>query len=359
MNEDLKQPGALLDERPKEEKEKDFKFEEIVASAAPVNWVEKMPSEWRKFPVFDQNGSGSCVAQTMRKILGVYIQQKTGVFIKLSASHIYQRRANRPQAGMSGHDVFKIAQKGTTLEDLAVSEKMSDAAMDAVSVNEFERSIGEAFRIGNYLEITDRTIDTIASIIQETKKSVMVWFYFDNREWTNVPELKFSPDLYAASTARHSVSAVDFTLYNGKKALIVDESWGLGFAFNGQRVITEDFFKARCFFAAHFMNFAFEDQTQPSPVPPPAPNTPLHTFLFDLEFSPIVSYSEEVKALQRVLKYEGLFPVNVEATGYYGSLTRTAVGKFQEKHLGMKPGDAGYGRCGPRTRAKLNQLYGN
>jgi len=37
--------GACIDIRTEEEKAKDYKFKEIVASVAPVNWVEKKESE--------------------------------------------------------------------------------------------------------------------------------------------------------------------------------------------------------------------------------------------------------------------------------------------------------------------------
>lgn len=357
MPDEFTAPGALIDNRPEAAKERDWTFEEIVVSTAPVNWREKKPSEWRRFPIQDQDGSGSCVAQTMKKILGVYVWLKTGIYLKLSATHIYKRRANRPSGGMAGVDAFEIAKKGTTLEEFAPSEKMSDSQMDAINIVPFSEKIGEAFKIGSYLTITDRSIDKIASIIQETGKSVMVWFYFENREWGDVPQvMNPSLNLYAAATARHSVAAVDFTMHNGKKALIIEDSWGLAYAIEGRRIITEDFFNARCFFAAHFMNFAFEDQTQPIPGPAPSPR-PKYTFSRDLEFSAVVKYDVDVKALQDILKFEGVFPGNIESSGYFGSITRTAVGKFQEKHKIAAPGNAGYGRVGPLTRSKLNSIY--
>lgn len=163
--------------------------------------------------------------------------------------------------------------------------------------------------------------------------------------------MKHPVTLTGPNVARHSVAAVDYTLYNGKKALIIEDSWGLDSGIEGQRVITEDFFNARCWFAAHFMNFAFEDQTAD-------PQKPHYVFNRDLEFSPTVAYGDkDVIALQDILKYEGLFPKNIESTGYFGSITRDAVGDFQVKHGVVAPGGEGYGRVGPRTRAKLNELY--
>lgn len=335
------QPGALLDTRTQAEKDKDWKFGEIVASTAPVNWVEKPQNEWRKFPIFNQNGSGSCVAQTLRKMAGVYIWLKTNVFVILSASHIYQRRENKPSPGMSGVDVFEIGKKGVTLEQFAPSENMSDGQMDNIQVIPFMEEVGKVFKLGSYFVGPVKDIETVASIIQTTGKAVMVWFYFQGDEWGNVPVVKNpSLDQNAYSTLRHSVAAVDFTLYNGEKAIIIDESWGQGTAMGGQRVITESFFKERNFFTAHFMNLAFEEATTPKPH-----------FYFSKDLYMGMA-NADVKALQDCLKYEGTYSINTDSTGYFGSVTKTAVVNFQAKY-----GISQVGRVGPVTREKLNFLY--
>lgn len=329
--ENLPQPGALEDTRTDAEKANDYKFTEIVSAVEPVVWTEKPQNTWRKFPINNQDSSGSCVAQTLRKMYGVYVWLKTKYYLDISASHIYQRRSNRPQAGMQGDDAFKIGQKGTTLETFAPSDNMSDAQMDSVNVLPLMERVGETFKLGNYMVVQSGDIDTIASIIQTTGKAVMVWFYFKYSEWQDVPMVQYPTlDRYAQSTIRHSLAAVDFTLYQGKKALIIDDSWGITQAMNGQRVITEDFFKARNFFAAHFQNFAFEEvSTKPR-------------------------YTGTIVSLQDCLKAEGLFPTNVESTGFYGPITIKAVNAFQVKY-GLDP--VGVSVVGPKTKAKLKTLY--
>ncbi len=328
--EDLQNPGALEDTRTPEQRAKDYKFGEIVSAVAPVTWVEKPQNTWRKFPIFSQNGSGSCVAQTLRKLYGVYIWLKTSYYVDISASHIYQRRSNKPAVGMGGEDVFTIGQKGTTLNEFAPSDNMNDAQMDNVNVLPFMEKIGETFKLGKYVVVSPTDIDTIASIIQVTGKAVMVWFYFKNDEWIDVPVIKYpNLDRYLPSTAKHSLAAVDFTLYKGEKALIIDDSWGLGFAMNGQRVITESFFKERNFFAAHFQNFAFEEATTTKP-----------------------HYDGSVVSLQNCLKFEGVFPTNVDSTGVYGPVTTKAVKAFQAKYEIEQ-----VGTVGPKTTQKLKDLY--
>ena len=356
------QSGALLDTRTEEAKLSDYKFEELVVSINPVNWIEKVQGAWRRFPIFNQDGSSSCVAQTLAKLLGILYYLKNQLYVHFSATHIYQRRANKPSSGMMGVDALSIGKEGVTLEELVPSQNMNDSQMDNTQIPQYKKDVGSVFKIGNYVILPVKDIDTIASVIQTTEKGVMVWFYFQSDEWTDVPEIK-NPnlDLYAASTGRHSVTAVDFTMYAGEKALIIEDSWGKFAGLQGQRVIRESFFKARNFFAAYPITFKFEDQTVPPPVPPqpvpPVNPKPKYNFTKVLTFG---TTDPDVKALQDILKYEGTFPKNVNSTGYYGSVTAKGVFDFQVKHqvapLGELQSLKGH-RVGSKTLAKLNQLY--
>lgn len=352
------QNGAIIDTRPPEEKVKDYKFEEIVAAADPVDWRVKPQDQWRKFPIFNQNGSGSCVAQTGAKELGIMRFLTDRTYVHFSATDIYQRRANKPSGGMNAIDCRKIMAAGTTLEVLAPSQSMTDSQMDSAKIEPYKREVGKVFAVPNYLEIGTKDIDLVASIIQRTQKGVMVWFYFEYAEWDQRPHvINQNLELGAASTCRHSVTAVDYTLLpDGKKALIIEDSWGPYAGSGGQRIIDEDFFKARNWHRSYLMNFKFQDQTQPQPDPTPVPPKPHHVFNVDLEFG---MTNNDVKALQDILRYEGLFPTNAQSTGYFGAITKASVGKYQEKYGIATPANTtGYGRVGPKTRAKLNSVYG-
>src|SRR3990167_3121536 len=104
--------GLNLDERSEEEKAKDYKQQEILASAQPVIWQEREP---REFPVFNQGFTFTCVANAVAKLLGISLWLKDKTFAVFSRSHIYQRRSNKPSAGMNGGDAFNIAKQGVTL----------------------------------------------------------------------------------------------------------------------------------------------------------------------------------------------------------------------------------------------------
>ena len=64
----------------------------------------------------------------------------------------------------------------------------------------------------------------------------------------------------------------------------------------------------------------------------------------------------EVKTLQEFLaKDSDVYPEGI-ISGYFGTATKRAVQRFQEKNGIAKKGDSGYGDVGPATRAKINQL---
>jgi peptidoglycan hydrolase-like protein with peptidoglycan-binding domain len=68
--------------------------------------------------------------------------------------------------------------------------------------------------------------------------------------------------------------------------------------------------------------------------------------------------SEQNKILQQYLaKDVSIYPEGM-TTGYYGALTKKAVGRFQEKYNITKPGDEFYGYAGPNTRAKIVEVLG-
>ncbi len=66
----------------------------------------------------------------------------------------------------------------------------------------------------------------------------------------------------------------------------------------------------------------------------------------------------DVKLVQTILSSDPtIYPEGLK-TGYFGSLTRSAVQRFQEKYNIASVGTPGYGEVGPRTKAKLIEIYG-
>jgi hypothetical protein len=324
----IKYIGALTDTPD----ERDYQSREI-GCYAPVEWIEK--KEFRQFPNKDQDGSLSCVAQAISKILGIENYLEEGRYLNLSARDIYVRRTN-DGGGMYFREAMQIGKEnGATLEALIPSESMSEAQMNNIEDRTpYTEVVGRLGRGGNYVSVPVNSIDEIASIIA-TGKSVLLGFRFDYDEWDlEVPVIKAGSKL----SCGHGVAGVDWTLRKGVKAIVIDESWG--FKNIKQRIITEDWFTSgRCVACWYFedlsnINSLFEINDK-------------YIFNNDLSFG---MQNDEVKELHKVLIALGLLKIK-EPTGYFGSLTLQAVKDYQTLK-GITP-VSGY--VGPLTRAELNK----
>ena len=70
--------------------------------------------------------------------------------------------------------------------------------------------------------------------------------------------------------------------------------------------------------------------------------------------------SDEIVALQDILRYEGVYPNNIASTGYYGAITAKAVLAWQRKYKVASETELVSlqgRRVGKKTIAKLNELY--
>jgi peptidoglycan hydrolase-like protein with peptidoglycan-binding domain len=112
--------------------------------------------------------------------------------------------------------------------------------------------------------------------------------------------------------------------------------------------VSEEFLKARCYGAGVLFD-------RSNTITPPKK--------LSYNFKNVLTYgmvnNADVKALQAILKAEGLFP-DVECTGNYFQVTQQGVRKFQEKYkvaiaveLALVDGK----RVGSKTLKRLNELY--
>lgn len=342
--------GANLDTRPPAQAAvEDVKAIETIASAASVSWTEQSPESIRTFGVQDQSGKSDCVAETRRKLKRIMLKVNKGLDLDFSSVAFYRKRVNYPGEGMIAADAIQIdSNTGMTLNELVPSDPVtSEAAANALAPDAYNDDIAKVFRTGdNDVIFTPGDLETIAGTIQKTRKGVMVWFFATVAEWSQyVPTIQ--TQLTSPSDPRavviHSVTAIEPALYQGKKGIWIDDSAHFGGL--SRRFITEEFFRARNWFASYPMTFKFEAGTTPRPT---------HTFSKDLQFSATYFTDPDVVALQDILKYEGCMPTNVDSTGYFGALTLEAVKKLQVKH-GITP-VAGY--VGSITRSYLNRTYG-
>lgn len=313
-------PGAFDDLRTDEEKSKDYTQEELVRAVSPVKWTKK--TSYRTFTPRRQGKAGSCVSHSVAKEFEIRLKNNYGDTKVVSASYPYQKRANTNIPGSSTTDRMKMVNAGCVFEDLMPSQSMTEDQIMNVYKPKYADLLASPFGIKDITCPID--IDTVASTIENTGKGVSCWFHFGDGEWFGRKEVCIATNNLKYG---HSVVAVDYTLNElGKKCLVIEDSASEdGFS---QRLIPEFFLKTRCFVCRYMVDFKQEDVKKPS-------------------------YLEgSIVSLQDCLKFEGLFPSNVDSTGKFGPVTRNAVIAFQKKY-----GIEQTGTVGPITNAKLVSLY--
>jgi len=296
--------GCLEDTRLEEEKNKDWV--KILAEGA-VEWNTKGFEDVKTFPVRNQDGSSSCVAQSLALMMGIENYFEEEKFIEFSAKDIYTRRTNQG-GGMWGIDAFNIAKKhGATLEVLIPSQNQTEAQINQIQRNTSDEEIGKIFTIKDYYQLPF-SLNQIAQIMENRRngyaKPVMVWFRFPRAEWNSIPQMTNS----SHDIVHHSVVAVDYGILNGKRGLFIQDSWGLhSSTTNGLRFISEDYMPRMTFCA--YMNDK-PNNWQGSP----------EKFVFNRVLRKGMR-GEDVKELQKLL--------DINSDGIFGNQTFNAVRIFQ------------------------------
>lgn len=333
--------NGAFDDRSPEEKSKDFKWSEV-SVLGEIKLEERGPkySYTQRF----QDGSGSCVAQSTAKMLEIWDFKHDNSPTVYSATPIYQKRMNRPGAGMVGVDALGLASDGNVfLEKDAVSQNLDDIGIDAVV---YEAGKKQPEHPINYL-VMPIAFDVV---VQETQNvgATMVWFKSSQTEWfMDVPTGDSTSE-----AIRHSTVAVDAILWKGIEYIIIEDSYGRWDIKSdlplkpGQRAISRAFFEKHCFFAAAFTAFHFDGGDKPK-----------YYWAHPMVYG---DKSEDVKQLQNVLKYEKFFPSDQESTGFFGGITAKALVKWQVSHGFLDfqhETDMRKVRAGSKSIALLNSLY--
>lgn len=345
---------GVVDLGTEEQKAKLYRIEELIPAAGePVALGPTDPSKWTVYPRRDQDGSSSCVFQARAKAAGILREQTTGEFVVYSAAD-YRKRSNAPAEGAYPVEAFEFWRKhGIGLEVLEPSQFISEAEFNTDTQDKFDEDVARISSIDNYVALPAYNFDVFLATLKATNKPIPVGFFATSREWKrDVPAL-LDPSLsLVKATVRHEVCATpNYGVYEGNEGFTIEDSWGdTGIEGKGVRWITREFFNRRNYLPGLYPT-KFKTYADIGVVTPAKPRVSLP---YDLEFG---MEDTKVKELQEVLKFEGFFPANHPGSIYYHNITRDGVQKFQVKHGIAAPTNAGYGRCGPKTRAKINSLY--
>jgi hypothetical protein len=317
-----------------EQDERTYKQEEIGMANLP-DWSK--PFSLGDFPIFDQEQSYTCGAQTIAKILGIECLLRYKKFVLFSVRDIYTKRKNYPNGGMWAVDMFTIGATGVSLDQLMPTEKKSEEnynnSKDRTKIDE---RIAEKFSDVEFpfIEKYNPSIDDIASMLQSGHPvALLVRWEYD--EWDK-PYPSVNQD--SKETYGHFICATGYENKSGIKYIVIEDSWGKNKGENGKRYLSEGFIKAHCKSALSYREFVFEETSEKTN----------YEFTKDLT---IGSEGEDVLALQKILQEKGFFPANIIPTGKFYGITRQAVKDYQSAN-GITPAE---GYFGPITRDKIKK----
>jgi len=341
--------GALPDTRDDNAKMRDYRIEEL-ATAPIIEWVDfetwkqKNKNLLDQMKIHNQNGAGSCVGNSIANALSIINYYEEGKFLYFSPRLYYANRSNKPQPGMNIDDAGKLPVKlGAIFESELPSDLKSEEEMNRLDdmVKSYE-TIGKIYAPGSFFHLPF-TIDKFAEAIANYK-AVVMFVKFGDGEWgVDVPQIKTINPQYG-----HGVCSFSYCMYQGKKSLVIVDSWGVDNPLKGLRILTEDWFNNnRIFGAITYVDLKNKEFTEETVLPK-------YTFNRDLYYG--LTRDPDVKKLQEVLYLMGYFNYDTFTGNYYG-LTVDAVMKFQLANGIIKSKtDEGAGRCGPLTRSVLNKM---
>lgn len=309
--------GVAEDPRPIEKKEKDYP-QSLLAGAVILNWREKTPEEWNRYTSREQDGSLSCMAQAGGKALEILKKNFKQVVEVYSAHPPYRSRKNFPSGGMWAQDLGDTYKNvGTNTEEIDVSQRINETQMNR------DITVETPFKIGGYGFPNFKSIDEIAEAI-ELRKHCILTFHANKGEWTAVPEYNGDEINFG-----HGICFVDYFLYNGEKAILMEDSTGHYNSIDkkGARIITESFLKKRATSAIWFsLDYLFTTTMR------------------------VGSSGKEVKELQKRMNKEvpSITPLVID--GKFGKKTKVKVAYYQEAH-----GLVADGIVGRMSREELNK----
>lgn len=338
--------GTGAKKSPKDKR--DFKWEKLGFASQPFDWSVGFETI-KPLKVKDQNGSSSCGGQAGSYYGEILNAKSDGTQEERSAKFLYAPVAVS-SGGSYGRDIMDRAVKfGFGLESLTPSYDNGNPPTEAF-ISKKEDITPEAYtqavkeRALSYVRITDTyNIETIAQAIRDNNGAMIGIRGENNGTWFS----KF-PSPPHNFTWQHWLFACGAVMISGVKFIKVINSWGDKVGDNGYQYISEAFFTSGNCFEAWTCVY---NEAKPE-------IGYKHYFGTDMKLG---QSGEEIMALQKVLRIEGLFNYPVD-TGNYGEITRNAVFKFQLKYGVVKwynfIGMINKGMyCSELTRKKLNELY--
>jgi hypothetical protein len=325
---------------------------DVAMDSAPVDWnlgYDVTHVIGSDLLTKNQGQAGSCGGEATTYLAEVFNYLNTKTYEPKSARYVYGQ-CFAPGGGSTDSGLIKI------LTNLGAPDTsvFRDYPQDGIVTEEFKRDVSDithdinhnasACVLGQPIYVR-LDFDSIAQAVRDND-GIIIGVYGQNGLQPNW--LSQFPAVPTSTTGAwaHWLFVGKFLMINGKKYIGVKNSWGPQVGDNGWQYLSEDYlpFIWRAF---TFVNTGIGTEFK-------------HTFDTTKRYT-LNSNSPEVKLLQRALKLDGSFPIGQACTGFFGNITLQAVNAFQTKYKNdiLVPINltAPTGIAGPRTLAKLNQLF--
>ncbi len=188
----------------------------------------------------------------------------------------------------------------------------------------------EKYKIGAYAIGDELTFDGIKKAIWQNGV-VIAGFTGSDQGWVNA---KIRPPKWNEVVWGHAVVLIGYD----KDFIFGQNSWGENWGEKGLFYIPKD-----------YLPFEFWVELCDLPSDFVIPEKPTYIFSKELQMG---EKNDDIMALQKCLKYLGIFPVNIQPSGYFGQITFNSVQQFQ-KSKGLPQ----IGYVGKLTIAKLNEIF--
>jgi hypothetical protein len=352
--------GAIRDTKD----ERDFQWSELGHGSAPFDWskgydveaeISKKIGSPFTLPIKDQGTSGSCGGQAWSYLDASIEALATGTYEERSARFVYSQTFV-PGGGSAGRTNAEILKNQGDARELMFTSYIGGAAPDEVFMEKHsditaevkaDAKSGLSLSYGNNIPLS---INELAKAVRDNGGIILGIVGQDNGTWlTAFPK----PPADSGEHWYHWIYVGKARLIGGKKYLGFANSWGEGVGQSGWQWLSEEYVNTilphdpdgRAIWSTWFHTFSSET--------PPAGFH--HTFNQDLQYQMV---DAEVVNLQTALKADEVMAVSIPFSPRFGEATLAAVKKFQLKHSVVPATDPGYGRCGPKTRAALNKIFG-
>lgn len=293
----------------------------------------------------NQNGSGSCGGQAFGYHMETNTLIRDGKFTALSSKSIYQP-VFIPPMGSNARDLLdRINKIGACLESDVPSydngNPPSEAFMeDGSKITQPMLETAKKYSGKTYLTFSSVDMSQVKQAIFQGNGAVLA-ILGNNTCWTTA-----NGEIEVPATGTldwgHFIFLTGWVVRNGKRFFEFVNSWGKEWGDNGFGYLPEEYL---------LKGYGYNEWVVIEK--PIIDDSFSHVFNIDVKYG---QTSEEIKWVQKALIKLGY---NTLVTGYYGDLTKKAVGQFQKDNGVYNPFIFWYNQSeyvGQKTRSVLNKL---